>query len=145
MNPVFSCMLALSRAWRRHGASARRFGVGVWALRLFLLVPSPLAADAPVPAQELRVEDVHIEGRLYSPQAVFIVSRPAEAWGRDAVLPHHLGAASTWMFLPYRLQPQAYTGALSRSLAVVGSDAEGAPSSADSTAQESDVDSRRSQ
>ena len=87
-------------AWRRWGEVVRRVGVAIWVLRFMMLTPTPLAADpagSTTKSQDLRVQDVLIEGKLYSPQALFILSRPAEQFGSEAVLPHYLGRR-----VPYR-------------------------------------------
>ncbi|HZM17098.1 MAG TPA: hypothetical protein VFE28_13935 [Candidatus Krumholzibacteria bacterium] len=60
---------------------------------------------APPATQSLRAEDVRIEGKLYSPQALFIVSRPEERFGRD-VLSHYLNLDASGRVLPYRLRPE---------------------------------------
>ena len=61
------------------------------------------AAAAPARSQAIRGDDVHIEGKLDSPQALFIVSRTTETFGRDAVVPHTLRIVPGTAFLPYRL------------------------------------------
>jgi hypothetical protein len=121
-----------------------RVGVAVWVLRLLIFTPSPLAADEPTPPQDLRVEDVLIEGKLYSPQAVFILSRPPQAFGSDSVLPHYLGEASMQLFLPYRLHDAVWRAAQAPRTTQDGEAAwDGAMP--DSTAVGQHVDSRRSQ
>jgi hypothetical protein len=55
----------------------------------------------------IRGDDVLIEGKLYSPQALFIVSRTAETFGRDAIVPHTLGLAPSTALAPYRLRTTA--------------------------------------
>ena len=62
-------------------------------------------APTPPTTQSLRVEDVRIEGKLYSPQALFIVSRPEERFRRD-VLSHYLNLEASDRVLPYRLRPE---------------------------------------
>jgi hypothetical protein len=73
--------------------------------------PTARAAPGTAPAaprsQAIRGDDVLIEGKLYSPQALFIVSRTTEAFGRDAVVPHTLRIAPGTAFLPYRLHAEA--------------------------------------
>jgi hypothetical protein len=54
--------------------------------------------------QSIRGDAVHIEGKLYSPQALFIVSRPAERFGRDAIVPRYLQMTPASAALPYRLR-----------------------------------------
>jgi hypothetical protein len=113
----------LAILWRRRGELVRRVGVAVWVLRVLLLTPTPLAADTPAPpakAQELRVQDVLIEGKLYSPQALFILSRPAAAFGTDAVLPHYLGPTATTLLLPYRVRAAVFAAAMAQAPAVAG-------------------------
>lgn len=121
-----------------------RVGVAVWVLRLLIFTPSSLAADEPTTPQDLRVEDVLIEGKLYSPQAVFILSRPPQVFGSDSVVPHYLGEASMRLFLPYRLHDAVWRAAESpRTTSDGGAALDGAMP--DSTAVEKHVDSRRSQ
>ena len=60
---------------------------------------------APPATQSLRADDVRIEGKLYSPQALFIVSRPEERFRRD-VLSHYLNLDASGRVLPYRLRPE---------------------------------------
>jgi hypothetical protein len=62
------------------------------------------AAAKPHNDQAIRGDAVHIEGKLYSPQALFIVSRPAERYGRDAIVPEYLAIAPDAAALPYRLR-----------------------------------------
>jgi len=73
-------------------------------------------ATAPVPAgksghevtaaaQHLRLGDVRIEGKVYSPQALFIVSRPADRFDH-AVVPRYLQLDASANLLPYRLRPE---------------------------------------
>ena len=127
-------------AWRRWGATVRRLGVAVWVLRLMVLTPTPLAADpkADEPAstkpQDLRVQDVLIEGKLYSPQALFILSRPAEQFGSEAVFPHYLGRSSTTRLVPYRVRDEVIAAAMAQALATAAGDSTSAS-----------FDSRRSQ
>lgn len=71
------------------------------------------AGAAPRPArpatkalQSVRGDHVKIEGKLYSPQALFVMTRRDEAFGRDAILPHYLAAPSGTAFLPYRLRAE---------------------------------------
>ena len=126
----------LTVIWRRWGEPVRRVGVAAWVLRLMMLTPTPLAADpadGKASAQDLRVTDVLIEGKLYSPQALFILSRPGEQFGSEAVLPHYLGRTSTTLLLPYRVRPEVFSAAMMQAL-VVESDSTSAL-----------VDSRRSQ
>ncbi len=106
--------------WQRTGEPVRRFGLAVWVLRLLILAPSSLAADPVGQAKNLSVQDVLIEGKLYSPQALFILSRTVEDFDRHAVLPHYLGRASTTRFLPYRLRGDVFAAALAGQSIVVG-------------------------
>lgn len=75
--------------------------------------PAPAPATAAA-SQRIAAQDVHIEGKLYSPQALFIVSRLAEDFGRDAVVPHYLHNDTPSQFLPYRLQPEVLGEAMER-------------------------------
>ena len=106
--------------WQRTGEPARRFGLAAWVLRLLILAPSPLAADPPDQTKNLSVQDVLIEGKLYSPQALFILSRTVEEFDRDAVLPHYLGRTSSIRFLPYRLRGEVFAVALAGQVVIVG-------------------------
>lgn len=113
----------LTVVWRRCGEPVRRLGVAVWVLRFMMLTPTPLAADPSSNAtrsQDLRVQDVLIEGKLYSPQALFILSRPAEQFGSAAVLPHYLGRSSTTLLLPYRVRADVFAAAMAQALAPAG-------------------------
>ena len=72
---------------------------------------TPVATTSPktpagTPTQVLRVGDVRIEGKLYSPRALFILSRPEERFGRDVVVPQVLQLQRTATLLPYRLRPE---------------------------------------
>jgi len=110
-------------AWRRWGEVVRRVGVAIWVLRFMMLTPTPLAADpagSTTKSQDLRVQDVLIEGKLYSPQALFILSRPAEQFGSEAVLPHYLGRSSTTLLVPYRLRADVFSAAMKQAPAVAG-------------------------
>jgi hypothetical protein len=62
-----------------------------------------IAAGAGGPAA-IRGDNVLIEGKLYSPQALFIVTRRAESFGRDAIVPKYLEVRPDATFLPYRLR-----------------------------------------
>ncbi len=64
---------------------------------------SPSAGTAA--PQHLRVGDVRIEGKVYSPQALFIVSRPADRFDH-AVVPRYLQLDASANLLPYRLRPE---------------------------------------
>ncbi len=73
-------------------------------------VPAPGQAsksvrEATAAAQHLRVGDVRIEGKVYSPQALFIVSRPADRFDH-AVAPRYLQLEPSARLLPYRLRPE---------------------------------------
>jgi hypothetical protein len=84
--------------------------------------PPPLGAGLPVAApaavtphsgtQSIRVDAVNIEGKLYSPQALFIVSRTAPYFGRDAVVPYTLTIAPSADLAPYRVREQAVRAAV---------------------------------
>jgi hypothetical protein len=65
-------------------------------------------------SQAIRGEDVLIEGKLYSPQALFIVSRTAETFGRDAVVPYTLHIGPTTRLAPYRVQTSAPQDSMAR-------------------------------
>ena len=58
-----------------------------------------------VVSQAVEAEDVLIQGKLYSPSALFILTRPEESFGRDAVMPHYLNAAPATQFAGSQLQP----------------------------------------
>lgn len=117
-------LVTLSRiarlGWQRTGEPVRRFGLAVWILRVLILAPSSLAADPVGQATSLSVQDVLIEGKLYSPQALFILSRTVEEFDRDAVLPHYLGRTSTVRLLPYRLRGDVFSAALASQSVVIG-------------------------
>jgi len=66
------------------------------------LVPGIAAAAAA--AATVRGDKVLIEGKLYSPQALFIVTRRSETFGRDAIVPQYLDLQPQAAFLPYRLR-----------------------------------------
>lgn len=76
------------------------------ALGLLVWAGAASAAETPATPQDMRVDDVHIEGKLYSPQALFILSRPEERFGRDVIRPHHLQMQASVRLLPYRLRPE---------------------------------------
>jgi hypothetical protein len=63
-------LFLLVSAWRRCDPKLLRVGVAIWIVRVLVLTPTSLAADPESSQQELRVEDVLIEGKLSSPQAV---------------------------------------------------------------------------
>lgn len=65
--------------------------------------PHPVPPGAK-PLQAVRGDHVRIEGKLYSPQAVFVMSRRDETFRRDAIVPHYLAAPSGTAFLPYTLR-----------------------------------------
>ena len=66
---------------------------------------SKSAREATAAAQHLRVGDVRIEGKVYSPQALFIVSRPEDRFDH-AVVPRYLQLEPSARLLPYRLRPE---------------------------------------
>jgi len=74
-----------------------------------LAAPVPGSQSAPKAAasapQHLRVGDVRIEGKVYSPQALFIVSRPDDRFDH-AVVPRYLQLDASASLLPYRLRPE---------------------------------------
>jgi hypothetical protein len=85
----------------------RKLWLGVVVLRALVLAPSALA-DEPAPRavatqQKLSVEEVRIEGKLYSPQALFIVTRSTERFGRDAIVPHVLQHDPAARLFPFQL------------------------------------------
>ena len=75
------------------------------------VVPAAAPAPRPVakPLQSVRGDHVQIEGKLYSPQALFVMTRRDESFSRDAILPHYLAAPSDATFLPYRLRTEVVT------------------------------------
>ena len=110
------------RAARRGRVQWPRIWVSGIVLRTALLVPAALATEpqpsmprqAPAPqvapgspapqVQRITGEEVEIEGKLYSPQTLFIVARPRETFGRDAVVPHYLQLVPSPQLLPYQLR-----------------------------------------
>jgi len=107
----------------------RKLWLGAVVARAALLVPAALATEpepapptpsvqaparvvsAPKPAaprkpdlQRIAGQEVEIEGKLYSPQALFIVARPHEAFGSDAIVPHYLQVGPSPRLLPYGLR-----------------------------------------
>jgi len=56
------------------------------------------------PVQSVRGDHVNIEGKLYSPQALFILTRREEAFDRQAIVPQYLERPKDSAFLPYRLR-----------------------------------------
>lgn len=102
----FACSVlaaGLLVTWGAARAAAPAAPVGVTQVTS---APAPTAAAHPAGTQAIRVDAVNIEGKLYSPQALFIVSRPAERFERDAVVPHYLQLAPATAALPYRLRPE---------------------------------------
>lgn len=92
---------------RLRSARHRKLWLGIVVLRAMVLAPSALA-DEPAPAssvkhQKLTLDEVRIEGKLYSPQALFIVTRATEPFGRDAVVPHFLQHEPNARLFPFRL------------------------------------------
>lgn len=73
-----ACMLALVSVAAQSAAAAP--------------APAPAATTAAAKSQAVKAEDVLIQGKLYSPSALFILTRPVETFGRDAVVPHYLNA-----------------------------------------------------
>ena len=113
------------RAAHRGRVQWPRIWVSGIVLRTALLVPAALATEpqpsvppvppqAPAPerapgatapqVQRITGEEVEIEGKLYSPQTLFIVARPRETFGRDAVVPHYLQLVPSPQLLPYQLR-----------------------------------------
>ena len=81
-------------------------GTALAAPRPVLTSPSAAsAADSAASPQHLRVGDVRIEGKVYSPQALFIVSRPADRFDH-AVVPRYLQLEASEKLLPYRLRSE---------------------------------------
>jgi hypothetical protein len=122
-DPVQGDLAARELAGHDHRPAHRRFRrrfqplwVGGIVLRTALLVPAALATEPlptapqgppapPVPqVQRITGEEVQIEGKLYSPQTLFIVARPRESFGRDAVVPHYLQLVPSPQLLPYQLR-----------------------------------------
>jgi hypothetical protein len=66
--------------------------------------PAPQVAPGAPQVQKITGEEVEIEGKLYSPQTLFIVARPRETFGRDAVVPHYLQLVPSSQLLPYQLR-----------------------------------------
>jgi hypothetical protein len=66
--------------------------------------PAASAPRTPALSQSVRGDNVLIEGKLYSPQALFIVTRRTEHFGRDAIVPTYLDVRPDAAFLPYRLR-----------------------------------------
>jgi hypothetical protein len=96
-----------------------RIWLAVVIVRAMLVTPAPFAAEtppaappkptAPRPAAALQsvvADDVLIEGKLYSPQALYIVSRNLERFDRAAIVPHYLVFEPTAGFLPYRVRAE---------------------------------------
>lgn len=86
-----------------------RVWIAIYIARALLISPTSLAAEkgevvASTKSQQLVVDDVLIEGKLYSPQALFIVSRDQEEFGRDSVVPHYLMFSPSTRPVPYRLR-----------------------------------------
>lgn len=102
----------LQRLQRLAGSSRhRKLWLSVVVVRALVLAPSALA-DEPAPpaerrAQKLTLDEVRIEGKLYSPQALFIVTRTTERFARDSVVPHYLRRAPEARLLPVRLDDDA--------------------------------------
>ena len=67
--------------------------------------PAPAAATPAVKSQAVKADDVLIQGKLYSPSALFILTRPVETFGRDAVVPHYLNAAPATQLAGSQLVP----------------------------------------
>ncbi|UCE02306.1 MAG: hypothetical protein JSW67_13810 [Candidatus Latescibacterota bacterium] len=115
----------------RSSSRERKLWLAVVIVRAMLLVPSALANEATT--QRLTLDEVQIEGKLYSPQALFVVSRAHEEFGRDAVVPHYLQLGPSTRLLPYRLREAL----LERTAQEKGASAEGAiPSASASDASE---------
>jgi len=84
----------------------RKLWLGVVVLRALVLAPSVLAEESTSVApkqQKLTLDEVRIEGKLYSPQALFIVTRATERYGHDAVVPHVLQHDPNARLFPFRL------------------------------------------
>ena len=83
--------------------------LAILTLGLTLCAPHGVGAQSkPAPArkQMLALDAVRIEGKLYSPSALFIASRTPETFGRDAVVPHYLRLATELRTMPYELRPE---------------------------------------
>jgi hypothetical protein len=103
----------------RHLSPARhpRIWLAVVIVRAMLVTPAPFAAETPapaakpaaprpVPAQSIVADDVLIEGKLYSPQALYIVSRNLEPFDRAAIVPAYLVIEPSPAFVPYCVRPE---------------------------------------
>jgi len=80
-------------------------------------LPAPAHAPAPKPVPALQVvrgEHVNIEGKLYSPQALYILTRRDETFARDAIVPRYLDAPAGGAFLPTRLRAVPVPGTAPR-------------------------------
>jgi hypothetical protein len=77
-------------------------------------VPQAIATPRPPErnsTQAVRGDAVQIEGKLYSPQAVYLLNRTAPHFGRDAVVPHTLVIGATTDLAPYRVRAGAVDAA----------------------------------
>ena len=113
--------LAPACGWLAHLWPARhpRIWLAVVIVRAMLVTPAPFAAETPAAApprppaprpapalQSFIADDVLIEGKLYSPQALYIVSRSREDFDRAAIVPHYLVFEPTAGFVPYRVRAE---------------------------------------
>lgn len=93
--------------------SVRRAVAGSVCALCIALAPAARAATPPTKApappaaqsQTIKAENVLIQGKLYSPSALFILTRPQESFGRDVVLPHYLNTTPATGLAASRLQP----------------------------------------
>jgi len=112
---VGACRRPLVHLWpARHP----RVWLSVVIVRTMLVTPAPFAAETPspapanstavrpLPAQSFVADDVLIEGKLYSPQALYIVSRNLESFDRAAIVPHYLVFEPSSAFVPYCVRPE---------------------------------------
>jgi hypothetical protein len=67
--------------------------------------------------QRVAGDAVRIEGKLYSPDALFILTRSGESFGRDAIVPHYLQLERDKPSLEYRLRADVLEAAAARDAA----------------------------
>jgi len=87
-------------------------GLVAMALPVVATTPAPAVATPASNKQVVKAEDVLIQGKLYSPSALFILTRPTETFERDAVVPHYLDATPVAQLAGSQLRPavlQAHT------------------------------------
>jgi hypothetical protein len=95
---------------------------------------TPWRAPVSEPRQSVAGEAVRIEGKLYSPQALFILSRPEERWGRDAVVPHWLRFDTAPASLRSHLHPSPAAAASPGAAGAGAAGESGSPTNAETTA-----------